>query len=33
MLRWKILAFLGLSLGLAGLLWGYAQEKKAVGFY
>src|ERR1700726_5126434 len=33
MLRWKILAFLGLSLGLAGLLWGYTQEKKAVGFY
>ena len=33
MLRWKILAFLGLSFGLAGLLWGYAQEKKAVGFY
>ena len=33
MLRWKIVAFLGLSFGVAGLLWGYAQEKKAVGFY
>src|SRR6202047_477102 len=33
MLRWKILAFLGLSFGVAGLLWGYAQEKKPVGFY
>src|ERR1700726_125537 len=33
MLRWKILAFLGLSFGVAGVLWGYAQEKKAVGFY
>ena len=33
MLRWKILAFLGLSFGVAGLLWGYAQETKAVGFY
>jgi hypothetical protein len=33
MLRWKILTFLGLSFGVAGLLWGYAQEKKAVGFY
>ena len=33
MLRWKILGFLGLSFGVAGLLWGYAQEKKAVGFY
>src|ERR1700676_4141747 len=33
MWRWKILAFLGLSFGVAGVLWGYAQEKKAVGFY
>src|SRR5579864_6779311 len=33
MLRWKILAFVGLSCGVAGLLWGYAEEKKAVGFY
>src|SRR6202521_6183703 len=33
MLRWKIVSFVGLSFGVAGLLWGYAQEKKAVGFY
>src|SRR3979411_914343 len=33
MLRWKILGFLGLSFGVAGVLWGYAQEKKEVGFY
>ena len=32
MWRWKILAFMGLSFGVAGVLWGYAQEKKAVGF-
>jgi hypothetical protein len=33
MLKWKILAALGLTFGVAGMLWGYAQEKKAVGFF
>src|SRR5438477_5500005 len=33
MLKWKILAVLGLTFGVAGIVWGYAQEKKAVGFF
>jgi hypothetical protein len=33
MLKWKILAVLGLAFGVAGIGWGYAQEKKDVGFF
>src|SRR6059036_4367448 len=33
MLKWKLTALLGLAFGAAGIGWGYAQEKKAVGFY
>lgn len=33
MLKWKILAFAGLLCGLAGVVWGFAQRKNAVGFY
>jgi len=33
MLKWKILAALGLAFGVAGMGWGYAQQQKAVGFY
>lgn len=33
MLKWKILAILGLACGLAGIGWGLAQEKKADGFF
>src|SRR6476660_10596423 len=33
MLKWKLLAVFGLAFGLAGLAWGYAQKKKAAGFY
>ena len=33
MLKWKILAVLGLAFGLAGIGWGYAQERNAAGFY
>ena len=33
MLKWKILAVLGLTFGVAGIVWGYAQEKKAAGFF
>src|ERR1051325_1494874 len=32
MLKWKFLAAFGFAFGVAGLVWGYAQEKKAVGF-
>ena len=33
MLKWKILAVLGMAFGAAGIGWGYAQERKAVGFF
>jgi hypothetical protein len=33
MLKWKILTVLGLAFGVAGIGWGYGQEKKAVGFF
>ncbi len=33
MLKWKILASLGLAFGVAGIGWGYAQTKKANGFF
>src|ERR1700732_3465275 len=33
MLKWKILAALGLAFGVAGIGWGYGQAKKAVGFF
>lgn len=33
MLRWKIMAFLGLAFGVAGISWGYAQRNTAVGFF
>ena len=33
MLRWKIVAFLGLAFGLSGMVWGYAQQGKAAGFF
>ena len=32
-MKWKILAVLGLAFGVAGIGWGYGQEKKAVGFF
>jgi len=31
MLKWKILALLGLAFGVAGMGWGYAQQQ--IGFY
>ena len=31
--KWKILALLGLSFGVLGIGWGYAQQEKAIGFY
>lgn len=33
MWKWKIAAVLGLAFGVAGVVWGFAQEKKAVGFF
>jgi hypothetical protein len=33
MLKWKLAAAAGIMFGLAGIGWGYAQERKAVGFY
>jgi hypothetical protein len=33
MLKWKLTALLGLVFGIAGIAWGFAQQKKATGFY
>jgi hypothetical protein len=32
-MKWKMLAVLGLSFGVAGVSWGLAQERNAIGFY
>jgi hypothetical protein len=33
MLKWKIFAGLGLAFGVAGMGWGFAQQRTAIGFY
>ena len=33
MLKWKLLAVLGLAFGVAGIGWGYAQQQTFPGFY
>src|SRR5579872_1514218 len=33
MLKWKLLAALGVAVGIAGVGWGYAQQRTAPGFY
>jgi hypothetical protein len=33
MLKWKLLAFISVALGVVGIGWGVAQESRAVGFY
>jgi hypothetical protein len=33
MLKWKLLAILGLIFGVAGFGWGYAQQKNVAGFF
>ena len=33
MLKWKILAVIGLAFGVAGVVWGYAAQKNAIGFF
>jgi hypothetical protein len=32
-LKWKILAVLGLSFGVGGIGWGYAQQQNTIGFF
>jgi len=33
MLKWRLLAVLGVVIGVAGVGWGYAQQRTAPGFY
>ena len=33
MLKWKIAALVGILFGVAGVGWGYAQQRQAPGFY
>ena len=33
MLKWKIAAVVGLAFGVAGMVWGFAQDKKTAGFF
>ena len=33
MLKWRVLAVVGLSRGVAGAAWGYAQQTREPGFY
>ena len=33
MLKWKLTALMSLAVGVAGVGWGYAQQKSAVGFF
>src|SRR4051812_39643117 len=33
MLKWKIATVLGVAFGLAGMGWGYAQQRNAPGFF
>ena len=33
MLKWKVLAVVGLSFGSAGIAWGFTQQQSAPGFY
>ena len=33
MLKWKVLGLLGLIFGVVGTVWGYAQQKRAIGFF
>src|SRR6516225_82856 len=33
MWKWKLLAVLGLTFGIGGVEWSFAQQKKAIGFY
>jgi hypothetical protein len=32
-MKWKLIAVLGLAFGVAGIGWGFAQQKKASGFF
>jgi NIPSNAP len=33
MLKWKLTALFGIAFGLAGMGWGFAQQKNTIGFY
>lgn len=33
MWKWKLVAFLGSVFGVAGIGWGFAQQRKAIGFF
>ena len=33
MLKWKIATVVGIAFGLAGVSWGYAQQRQAPGFF
>jgi hypothetical protein len=33
MLKWKLAAVLGVTIGVAGVVWGQAQQQRAPGFY
>ena len=33
MLKWKIATLLGVAFGVAGVSWGYAQQRNAPGFF
>ena len=33
MMKWKIAAVLGVAFGVAGISWGYAQQRNAPGFF
>ena len=33
MMKWKIATVLGVAFGVAGVSWGYAQQKQAPGFF
>ena len=33
MLKWRVSALLTVIFGVAGVEWGYAQQKKAIGFF
>src|SRR5262245_12918914 len=33
MLKWKVAALVGLGLGIAGVGWGFAQQRNEPGFY
>src|SRR5258708_4115177 len=33
MMKWKLVAVLSVAFGVAGIAWGFAQQKRAIGFF